>query len=340
MNRKLYLLLTMLIAIAMLSACGGQSAEPAPQEAEAPAAQEEAAPAEEGGLPDLGGRSITIAVENAYLPFNYIDLETGEPAGWDYDFFDEMCQRLNCVPEYVEVAWDGMIAAVAEGQFDMAADGITITEERAKVVDFSDGYINIEQRLLVRQDEDRFTSAEEFQADEQLLIGTQVGTTNYLTAVDLVGEQRISSFDNFGLAVQALLSGDVDAVIIDETAGQGYVGVNADQLKLVGDTLSSDQLGFIYPKGSDLVEPINAAISAMKADGFLETLGQQYFSDNFTITYDDIASPSYSGGEAEPESSLPDLGGRSITIAVENAYLPFNYIDLETGEPAGSSVGI
>jgi polar amino acid transport system substrate-binding protein len=311
MNKKLYLLLTLLIAIAMLSACGGQSAEPAPEKAEAPAAQEEAAPAEEAeapapaeeaasesGLPDLDGRSITIAVENAYLPFNYIDLETGKPAGWDYEFFDEMCQRINCVPEYVEVAWDGMIAAVAEGQFDMAADGITITEDRAKVVDFSEGYINIEQRLLVREEEDRFTSSEEFAADEQFLIGTQVGTTNYLTAVDLVGEARISSFDNFGLAVQALLASDVDAVIIDETAGQGYVGVNADKLKLVGDTLSSDQLGFIYPKGSDLVEPIDQAITAMKNDGFLETLGQMYFSDNFTITYDDIAPVDYGDEEA------------------------------------------
>ena len=111
--------------------------------------------AEEGGLPDLGGREITIAVENAYLPFNYIDPETGEPAGWDYDVWDEICRLLNCTPVYVEASWEGMIQAVADGQFDAAADGITITEDRAEIVDFSEGYINIEQRLLVRADEDR-----------------------------------------------------------------------------------------------------------------------------------------------------------------------------------------
>ncbi|RME73846.1 MAG: ABC transporter substrate-binding protein [Chloroflexi bacterium] len=245
-------------------------------------------------LPDLGGRKVTIAVENAYLPFNYIDLNTGEAAGWDYDAWDEICRRLNCEPQYVEVAWDGMIAAVSQGQFDVAADGITITEERAKVVDFSDGYISVEQRLLVRKDEDRFTNLDEFKANDELIIGTQVGTTNYLTAVDFVGENRVVTFDQFGLAVQALLAGDVDAVIIDDTAGQGYVGVHAEDLKLIEGTLSSDQLGFIFPKGSDLVEPVNKALASMKADGFLEQLSEKYFSDKFTITYDDIAEPSYS----------------------------------------------
>ena len=123
--------------------------------------------ASEGGLPDLGGREITIAVENAYLPFNYIDPETSEPAGWDYVVWDEVCVLLNCTPVYVEASWEGMIQAVADGQFDAAADGITITEDRAEIVDFSEGYINIDQRLLVRLDEDRIESIEDIVADEE-----------------------------------------------------------------------------------------------------------------------------------------------------------------------------
>jgi len=85
-----------------------------------------------------------------------------------------------------------------------------------------------------------------------------------------------------------LISGDVDAVIIDEVAGQGYLGENADKLKLVGPSMSSDQLAFIFPRGSDLVDPVDQAINAMKADGFLEELNTQYFGPNFTMTYDDI----------------------------------------------------
>ncbi|MEJ2411522.1 MAG: BMP family ABC transporter substrate-binding protein, partial [Anaerolineales bacterium] len=106
-------------------------------------------------LPDLGGQEITVAVENAYLPFNYIDPDTGEPAGWDYDVWNEICNLLNCTPTFVEAAWEGMIQAVADGQFAAAGDGITITDARAEVVDFSVGYITIEQRVLVRIDEDR-----------------------------------------------------------------------------------------------------------------------------------------------------------------------------------------
>src|SRR5690606_5595973 len=126
----------------------------------------------DGEMPDLGGREITIAVENAYLPFNYIDAETGEPAGWDYEALDEICSRLNCTPVYQTFAWEPMIQAVADGQFDVAADGITITDERAEVVDFSIGYINIEQRLMVRLGEDRFADIDELVADSSLKIGS------------------------------------------------------------------------------------------------------------------------------------------------------------------------
>lgn len=274
-----YVMWVLLLGL-LLVACGGGGDEPA--------AETGGETNSESGLPDLGGREVKIAVENAYLPFNYISLETGEPGGWDYEAWDEICRLLNCKPVYVEAAWDGMIQAVADGQYDAAADGITITEDRKEIVDFSEGYINIEQRILVRVDEERFASADELKADASLIVGTQPGTTNYETAVTLVGEDRIRAFEQFPLAVQALISGDVDAVLMDETAGQGYVGVNADSIKLVGESLSSDELGFIYPKGSDLVEPVNQALAAMRESGFMDQLAAKYFSDQFTLTYDDI----------------------------------------------------
>jgi polar amino acid transport system substrate-binding protein len=243
---------------------------------------------EEGALPDLGGEEVTIAVENAYLPFNYIDPDTGEPAGWDYEVWDEICNVLNCTPNYVEAAWEGMIQAVSDGQFDAAADGITITDDRAEIVDFSMGYINIDQRLLVRIDDDRIESIQDIVDNEDLKLGTQTGTTNYETAAQYLPEDRISAFEQFPFAVQALIAGDIDAVIIDEVAGQGYLGENADALKLVGPSLSSDQLGFIYPKGSDLVEPVNAALRELMDNGFLQEVNAKYFGPDFDITYDDL----------------------------------------------------
>jgi polar amino acid transport system substrate-binding protein len=262
--------------------------EAAVEEAQSGSDEETAAQDEMAGLPDLEGREVTIAVENAYLPFNYIDPETGEPAGWDYVVWDEICSLLNCTPVYVESGWEGMIQAVADGQFDAAADGITITEDRAEIVDFSEGYINIDQRLLVRLDEDRIESIEDIVNDESLTLGTQVGTTNYETATEYLPEDRIQAFEQFPFAVQALIAGDVDAVIIDEVAGQGYLGENADLLKLVGPSMSSDQLGFIYPLGSDLVEPVNAALNELKANGFLEEVNLEFFGPEFDVTYDDL----------------------------------------------------
>ena len=239
-------------------------------------------------IADLDCEEITIAVENAYLPFNYISVETGKPGGWDYEAWTEICTRLHCTPVFVEAAWDGMIQAVADGQFDAAGDGITITPDRAEIVDFSTGYINIQQRLLVRLGEDRFTSIEEF-VETDLVMGTQTATTNYETAVEYLPEDRVQAFEQFPFAVQALIAGDVDAVIIDEVVGMGYMGENADAVELIGPAISSDELGFIYPKGSKLTALVDQAINAMKADGFLSALNVRYFGPDFDITYDDIA---------------------------------------------------
>ncbi len=295
MSRRLISLFAVLFVFSLVAAACGSSSNPTTAASSETSSTTTTAPSgDSGALPDLGGQKITIAIENAYLPFNYIDTQTNKGAGWDYSAIDEMCVRLNCTPDFVSAAWDGMIVAVSDGQYDMAADGITITPDRAKVVDFSDGYINIDQRMLVRVDESRFTSADELAANPDLRIGSQVGTTNYDTAVSLVGADRVDAFDQFGFAVQALIAGDVDAVIMDETAGQGYVGKNANDVKLMGDSLSSDQLGFIFPKGSDLVAAFNAVIAQMKADGSLASVSQKFFGDSFTITYDDIADVTYS----------------------------------------------
>ncbi len=300
---------------------------------------------------DLDCDEVTIAVENAYLPFNYIDENTGEAGGWDYDAWEEICTRLHCTPIFVEAAWEGMIQAVADGQYDAAADGITITPDRDELVDFSVGYVAIEQRLLVRIDETRINSIEDIvnspkeggfsnvqlaiaivvavvaagillyaernvpaksrglyrwggllvivllvlgyvlwprgPACQSLALGTQTGTTNFETASTYLPAACIQAFEQFPFAVQALVAGDIDAVIIDETAGQGYLGANAEDLKLVGPSMSSDQLGFIFPPGSALVDPVNQALQSMMDDGKLNELNALYFGAGFNCDYTD-----------------------------------------------------
>ena len=144
----------------------------------------------------------------------------------------------------------------------------------------------------MRIDETRFADEDEFAAGD-FVLGTQIGTTNYDAGVELVGVDRVKPYEDFGFAVQSLIAGDVDAMIVDETAGQGYIGENAREVRLIGGSLSSDQLGFIYPKGSDLVEPINRALADMKADGTLGEISSRYLGDDFTINYDDLEFPIY-----------------------------------------------
>ncbi len=238
----------------------------------------------ESHMPDLEGRTVVIATENAYPPLQFVDPASGDPIGWEYDAMAEIAERLNITVEYETISWDAMIPAVAEGQFDLGMTGITIREDRAEVVDFSDAYMRSEMVMLVRGDEERFADAASFAADSDLLVAAQPGTTPFYVAVYdvLDGDEanpRVKLFETFGAGVQALRTGDVDLVLTDGTAGEGYVSASDGALKIVGEKLGTEDFGFIFPKGSDLVEPMNAAIAAMKEDGTIDALNKKWFLD-------------------------------------------------------------
>jgi len=244
---------------------------------------------------DLGGRTVTVGVENAYLPFNYVPVGSDAGQGWDYDAWNAICGVINCKAEFVTAGWPAVIDQVAQGELDTAADGISITDERSKIVAYSQAYMTVDQKFIVGINDDRYKSADDIIKGDAR-IGTQVGTTNFELATTLLGgDSRIDAFDQFGLAVQALINGDVDAVIIDDAAGQGYVGENSDSVKLIDDALQADPLGFIFPLDSELVGPVNYALSQLRDNGTLTKLGQKFFTDSFTVTYDDIAEVSVPG---------------------------------------------
>ncbi len=235
-------------------------------------------------LPDLGGKEVVVVTENAYPPLQFVDPKTGDAIGWEYDAMNELATRLNFTVVIQNTSWDAMIPAVSEAQFDIGMTGITIKEERKEKVDFSDAYLRSEMFMLVRADEDRFADGASFAGFEDGLVGAQAGTTPFYVAVyDMLdGDEanpRIKLFETFGASVQALRVGDVDVVLTDGTAGQGYVDANPDTFKLVGDSMGTEDFGFIFPKGSELVAPINAGIAAMKTDGTLDALNKKWFLD-------------------------------------------------------------
>ncbi|WP_186393648.1 MULTISPECIES: transporter substrate-binding domain-containing protein [unclassified Pannonibacter] len=234
-------------------------------------------------LPDLGGREIAVLTENAYPPLQFMD-SSGKAVGWEYDAVAEIAKRLNARVTYQNSSWDAMIPAIAAGEYDFAMNGITIRDDRKDKVDFSDPYMRSEMVMLVRADEARFSDAKGFAADAGLLMAAQPGTTPFYVGVYEVldGDEanpRIKKFETFGAGVAALRAGDVDLVLTDSTAAEGYVSTSNDTLKIVGEKLGTEDFGFIFPKGSDLVAPVNAAIASMKADGTIDALDKKWLLD-------------------------------------------------------------
>ncbi len=264
MRKSSWILTILMLAAILLAACAGPQATEAPPE-QAPVT---------GGLPDLGGETITVAVENAYPPFNKIDEASGEGVGWDYDAVREICLRLNCVPEFKQASWDGIFPAMQAGEYDMLADGVTMTAERDEIVDFSMTYVFVGQVLLQRVDET--ASQEEFLADTNRIVGTQLGTTNEMVAQDYFPTERIKSFEDFPASVLALISKDVDAVVIDNISALGFMEEYEGQLKIGGKLTSDEPLAFVFPPGSELTASVDAALQSMKDDGTLDELNTKW----------------------------------------------------------------
>ena len=234
-------------------------------------------------VPDLGGREIVVVTENAYPPLQFLDKD-GKAAGWEYDAMAEIGKRLNAVVKYENTSWDAMIPAVSEGQYDIGMTGITIKDDRKEKVDFSDPYMRSEMLMIVRGDEARFTDAATFAAIPELLVSAQPGTSPFYAAIYniLDGNEenpRVIKFETFGAGLEALKAGDVDLTLSDSTAANGYVAASNGKLKIIGAPLASEDFGFILPKGSDLVAPLNAAIASMKADGTIDALNKTWFLD-------------------------------------------------------------
>ncbi len=224
--------------------------------------------------PDLEGLVISIGTDPTYPPHETVDPDTGEIVGFDIDVVDAICERINCVAEFVSTAWDGIFPALAEGQFDMVVSGVTITEERDEIVDFSDPYIVISQGILVRTEDDGLT-LEDFESGI-FQLGSQAGTTNFDLSVEIVGRENVQVYDQFNLAIEALAAGDIDGVMIDSVSGDAYEQEYAGALVTGVTGLQADPLGLVFQEGASLVDAFNVGLAMIVEDGTMAELEAQW----------------------------------------------------------------
>lgn len=217
---------------------------------------------------DLGGRVINIGSDTTYPPHEFI--EDGVVKGFDVDVVAEICKRINCQPNWITTAWDGIFGALADGQFDMVVSGVTITEERDKIVDFSEPYIVVQQGVLMRVS-DQNSTIDDFK-NGSMRLASQTGTTNATLGEELVGRVNLALFDAFNNAVVALQNGDVDGVIIDSTSAAAYEQEFAGELTVAITGLSSDPLGLVFQEGDTLQDDFNVGLAMIKDDGTLKQL--------------------------------------------------------------------
>ncbi|HBP79308.1 MAG TPA: amino acid ABC transporter substrate-binding protein [Halomonas sp.] len=220
--------------------------------------------------------SVNVATDPSFVPFEMLDPDTGEMIGFDMDIINEVAERAGFDVNLTTMEFSGIIPAVQTGSQEVAIAGITITDERAQVVDFSDPYYDSGLQIIVRADNEEVSSLEDL---EGLSIATKIGSTSYDFLQQELGEDAdITPYPGTADMYMALLGRNVDAVFYDapnvayfsQTRGEG-------RTKVVGPLYEGQQYGIVFHKGSEWVEPTNEALASMREDGTYDEIYTKWF---------------------------------------------------------------
>ncbi|APE30875.1 hypothetical protein BOX17_07860 [Halomonas aestuarii] len=228
------------------------------------------------GVASADDHVLEVVTDPSFVPFEMMDQESGEMVGFDMDIISELAERAGFEYNLRTMDFNGIIPAVQTGNVDIAIAGITITDERAEIVDFSDPYYDSGLRILIGANDDSVQELEDLNGKK---IGTKVGSTSYDFLEKNLGDSAdITPYPGSSDMYMALLGGSVDAVFYDapnvgyfsKTKGEGRV-------KVVGDLYEGQQYGIVFVKGSEWVEPVNEALAEMKADGTYDEIHAKWF---------------------------------------------------------------
>jgi len=212
---------------------------------------------------------IRIATDATWPPFEYVDEETKEVVGFDIDLINAIAEKEDLDIEVMNVAWDPLLAGVAQCQYDAAISSVSITEDRKKEMLFSDPYFQVGQLVTVRIDNTDIKDKDDLAGKTA---GAQIGTTGSFAIEDIEGAE-LKTYDDIGLAFQDLINGAIHAVVADNPLAYGYIGRNPDKLKSVGEVFTSEDIGIAVCKdNTELLAKLNSGLQAVKAEGLIEDL--------------------------------------------------------------------
>ena len=282
--KKALSLMTAAALVLSLAACGSTASSAASSEAASPeaassdAASSEAASSEAASETETAELSTVepgklIMSTNAAFPPYEMTTDSGEFEGIDIETAQAIADKLGLELQIDDMDFDAALLAVQQGKADMVMAGVTVTDERKAVMDFSDSYATGIQSIIVPNDSD-IASPDDLAGKT---IGTQRGTTGYIYCSDDFGDDAVVAYDNGLTAVQALNNGQVDAVVIDNAPAKEYVAANPG-LKVLDTSYAEEDYAIGMAKGSSLEAAVNAALEELKADGTLQAIVDKYIT--------------------------------------------------------------
>ena len=264
------------VAALALTACGGSSSTAssaaASSVASSAAASSEAASAAATELTTVEAGKLTMATNAAFPPYE-MTTDAGEFEGIDIDTAKAIAEKLGLELQIDDMDFDAALLSVQQGKADIVMAGVTVTDERKAVMDFSDSYATGIQSIIVPEGSD-IASPDDLAGKK---IGTQRGTTGYIYCSDDFGDENVVAYDDGLTAVQALNNGQVDAVVIDNAPAKEYVAANPG-LKMLETSYAEEDYAIGMAKGSSLEDVVNAALEELKADGTLQSIVDKYIT--------------------------------------------------------------
>ena len=275
MKRKLaFLMAASLIATGALAGCGGSkdAAADANQDAAADANQDAAADAQQPA--ETTGGTLRMGTNATFPPYESVD-DNNNVVGIDADIAAAVAEKLGMQLEITNMEFDSLIPALNADQIDIIFAGMTITEERKESVDFSDSYATGIQSIIVPENSD-IASPDDLAGKK---VGVQTGTTGDIYCTDNLGEECVQRFESGVVATQALVNGQIDAVVIDNEPAKAYVAAN-EGLKIVETAYAVEDYAAAINKGNtELMDKVNGALKELKDEGKLDEIIKTYIHE-------------------------------------------------------------